>query len=177
MLLGDLLRPAGVKSAPTARGESELSRFADPNGKPTGRIVMARDGRELLTRDQIVYIDLGTEDSLRAGDRLTIYRPAGKGRIVDYPEEIAITKSGGFESNVFKGGKFSIQSQRTKLPERRRVFGSAPRTTPEVKRSRPQMPRKNVGEIVVLDVQQRAATAIITRVAQEVHTGDYVEIR
>jgi hypothetical protein len=39
------------------------------------------------------------------------------------------------------------------------------------------MPRKIVGEIVVLDVNVRTATAIITRVAAEVHTGDWVEIQ
>ena len=37
--------------------------------------------------------------------------------------------------------------------------------------------RKIVGELVVIDVQTRTATAIITRVAGEVHTGDLVEIQ
>jgi len=46
-----------------------------------------------------------------------------------------------------------------------------------VKRHRPPVPRKVVGEMVILGVQERTATAIITRVAQEVHTGDYVEIQ
>ena len=52
-----------------------------------------------------------------------------------------------------------------------------PITTKEVKRHRPLMPRKIVGEMVVIDVQMRTATAIITRVAGEVHTGDWVEIQ
>jgi hypothetical protein len=39
------------------------------------------------------------------------------------------------------------------------------------------MPRKIVGEMVVIDVQRRTATAIITRVVSEVHTGDWVEIQ
>jgi hypothetical protein len=50
-------------------------------------------------------------------------------------------------------------------------------TTPEVKRRRPPMPRKIVGEIVLLNVQARTATAVITRVAQEIHTGDFVEVK
>lgn len=177
MLLGDLLRPAFVKPAPPAQPATELDRFADPNGKQTGRIVLARDGREMLARDQIVYVDLGAEDNLRAGDRLTIYRRPGQDRIVDFPEEITPTASGGFESRVFKGGKFSNQAQRAELPEKKRVFGPDPRTTPEIKRSRPPMPRKNVGELVILEVQQRTATALITRVVQEIHTGDYVEVQ
>jgi hypothetical protein len=39
------------------------------------------------------------------------------------------------------------------------------------------MPRKVVGEMVILSVQQRTAAAVITKVAQEVHTGDYVEVQ
>ena len=50
-------------------------------------------------------------------------------------------------------------------------------TTPKIQRTRPALPRKMVGEMVILNVQQRTATAIITRVAQEVHTGDYVEVK
>ena len=50
-------------------------------------------------------------------------------------------------------------------------------TTRHVKRDRPEMPRKIVGEMVLIDVQKRTATAIITRVVGEVHTGDRVEIQ
>jgi hypothetical protein len=39
------------------------------------------------------------------------------------------------------------------------------------------MPRKIVGEMVIIDVQTRTATAIITRTVGEVHTGDWVEIQ
>ena len=56
-------------------------------------------------------------------------------------------------------------------------YSHRPITSREVKRHRPLMPRKIVGELVVIDVQERTATAIITRVAGEVHTGDWVEIQ
>jgi len=39
------------------------------------------------------------------------------------------------------------------------------------------MPWKNIGEMVVIDVQARTATAIITRTVAEAHTGDWVEIQ
>jgi len=58
-----------------------LDRFADPTGKAYGRLMMSRDGREMLTRSDIVYIDLGAEDKVAAGDYLTIYRPLGGGII------------------------------------------------------------------------------------------------
>lgn len=176
MLLGDLLKPADVRVSPPAQAESaSINRFTDPTGKQHGHIVLARDAREMVTRDEIVYIDLGAEDNLRAGDRLSVFRQASKGRIVDYPEEVVPTASGGYESDVFKGGKFSNEAQRMK-----KIDGNPRGTameTPEIKHTRPQPPRKIVGELVVLNVQGRTATAVVTRVAQEIHTGDEVEVK
>jgi hypothetical protein len=176
MLLGDLLKPAEVRSTAPSMGENaKFDQFSDPSGKQRGHIVLARDAREMASLEQIVYVDLGTEDNVRAGDRLTIFRKAGKGRVVDYPEEITPSASGGFQSDVFKGGKFSNKSQRVK-DSKSDPFGP-PIETPEIKRTRPEMPRKVVGELVIINVQGRAATAIITRAGQEIHTGDEVEIQ
>ena len=47
-----------------------------------GRLFMARDSHEMITRDQIVYVDLGAEDNVKAGDFLTIFRPLGDGNIL-----------------------------------------------------------------------------------------------
>lgn len=180
ILLGDLLRDVNNRVAPDQRQENALDRFADPTGKQKGRIVLARDGREMVTGREIVYIDLGAEDNIKAGDYFTIYRPAGTGNITRVAnEEIARSQSGGFESDRFRGGKFSIQSQRTKdyTNTPGLFFRNDPVTTHEIKRDRPPVPRKVVGELVILNVQTRTATAIITRVAQEIHTGDFVELQ
>lgn len=180
ILLGDLLRDVNNRLAPQQREETVLDRFADPTGKQKGRIVMARDGREMVTSRDIVYIDLGAEDNIKAGDYFTIYRPLGTGNITRVAnEEIAISQSGGFESDRFHGGKFSILSQRTKdyTNTPGLFFRNEPLTTYEIKRHRPSMPRKIVGELVILSVQTRTATAVITRVAQEIHTGDFVELQ
>jgi hypothetical protein len=177
MLLGDLLRAANERVSPFARNEVALDRFADPTGKQNGRIVMARDFREAPSVNEIVYIDLGTEDNIRPGDYFTIYRPLGTGNVTRFrDEEVTPSASGGFESERFKGGKFSNKAQRVQDPNNNGVYGPMI-TSPDVQRSRPPMPRKIVGELLVLSVQQRTATAIITRVAQEVHTGDYVELQ
>lgn len=180
ILLGDLLRQVNNRVAPLERSEVALDRFADPTGKQNGRIVMSRDAREFLTKNQIVYIDLGAEDSVKAGDYLTIYRPAGGGNVTRVDnEEIARSQSGGFESDRYHGGKFSSQSQRSKDYSNTPgvFFKNEPVTTREIKKSRPPVPRKIVGEMVILNVQTRTATAIITRVAQEIHTGDFVEVQ
>ncbi len=177
MLLGDLLRAASQRVSPTDRSEVTLDRFADPSGKQRGRIVLARDGLEMVSRSQVVYIDLGTEDNVKPGDFLTIFRRAGTGNITRFrDEEMVPPASGGFESDRFKGGKFSIQAQRVKDPNNNGVYGPIISSI-DVKNNRPPVPRKVVGEMVILSVQRRTATAVITRTEQEIHTGDYVELQ
>jgi len=181
-LLGDLLAPIPDRESPLERAEGNLDRFADPSGKQTGRLMMAKDSREMVTRHDVVYIDLGAEDKINRGDYLTIYRPLGTGNITRMDnEEMARNRATGFQSDRFRGGGFSIEGSRAKdstaFVDAEGRYRYRPMTSKEVKRHRPLMPRKIVGEMVVIDVQARTATAIITRVAGEVHTGDWVEIQ
>jgi hypothetical protein len=81
----------------------------------------------------------------------------------------------GFESARYRGGKFSNKSTRVEDPQGGAFSPTV--KTPEIKRRRPPVPRKVVGEIVVIGVEGRTASAVITRVAQEVHTGDFVELQ
>jgi hypothetical protein len=179
MLLGDLLRDyAPQRVSPKTRADLNLDRFSDPNGKQNGRIVLARDLREAVTRNDIVFIDLGTDDQIKPGDYFTIYRPVGKGNVTGTKgtDEISPSASGGFQSDEFRGGKFSSKASRVEDPNNTGIYGPVVTTT-EVKGRRPKLPRKVVGELVVLSVQKRTATAVITRIAQEVHTGDFVELQ
>lgn len=181
-LLGDLIVEVPVRESPLQRPEGNLDRFADPSGKQVGRLMMAKDNREMVTRNDIVYIDLGGEDNVKIGDYLTIYRPLGTGNITRFDnEELARNRATGFQSDRFRGGGISNQGSRAKdetsVVHAEGRYRYRPITTREVKNARPEMPRKIVGEMVILDVQTRTATAIITRVAAEVHTGDWVEIQ
>ena len=181
-LLGDLLAPVPDRESPLQRADANLDRFADPTGKQTGRLMMAKDYREMVTRNDIVYIDLGSEDEIKRGDYLTIYRPLGTGNVTRVDnEEGARNRATGFQSDRYRGGGFSNQATRAKdstaFRDTEGRYRYRPITSREVKRHRPLMPRKIVGELVIIDVQTRTATAIITRVASEVHTGDWVEIQ
>jgi hypothetical protein len=181
-LLGDLLSPIPDRESPLQRADGNIDRFADPSGKQIGRLVMAKDNREMVTRNDIVYIDLGTEDQIKKGDYLTVYRPLGTGNITRVDnEEMARNRATGFQSDRFRGGGMSNQASRAKdstaFVNANGQYRYRPITSREVKRNRPLMPRKIVGEMVIIDVQVRTATAIITRVVSEVHTGDWVEIQ
>jgi hypothetical protein len=135
---------------------------------------MARDGAEMLTRDYVAYVDLGADDNVRVGDRLTIFRPLEKGNIRTLPEhEITSSRDYGFESEAYKGGKFSNQSSRKSGDH----AGGKEVTTHMAKEGRAVGLRKVVGEAVVLNVREKTATIVITRTGQEIHTGDWVEIQ
>lgn len=171
-LLGDLVRPYQERTSPEYAKRAELDRFADPSGKARGRVFMARDNQQMVTRDQIVYVDLGAEDNVRAGDYLTFYRPLGKGNLFHGPPESASARSYGYSSLTYRGGKFSNQTPRKSGEQARgRVV-----TSQKAKEGRPEI-RKVVGEGMIVNVKERTATVVITRTVQEIHTGDWVEVQ
>lgn len=174
LLLADLVQPMQPRTSPIGEQRAALDRFGDPSGKASGRIFMARDGQEMVGTEQVVYIDLGAEDNVQVGDYLTVYRPLGEGNISKRViRETVDAREGGFQSERYRGGKFSNQTARKSGEQARgRVI-----TTERVKRDRPQGLRKNVAELVILNVKEKTATAMIVRSVQEVHTGDQVELQ
>lgn len=173
-LLGDLLQPIPARVSPLFQQRPMLDLFAEPSGKAQGRIVLARDAHEALATEQVVYIDLGAEDNVRVGDYFTVYRPLGKGGVLnsDQPESLS-AREDGFQSKAYRGGKFSNQAPRKSGSEATgRIV-----TRRDAKDGRPRGLRKIVGELVILNVKERTATALITRSAQEIHTGDMVELQ
>lgn len=181
VLLGDLVAPIRYRD-PIPPGSLSIDRFAAPSGKQNGRLMMAKDAREMVTKNDVVYIDLGSEDGVKPGDFLTIYRDLGTGTVTTVDnEEGARGRATGFQSDSYRGGGFGIQAQRAKdstafvnAPGR---YSYRPITTREIKRHRPAMPRQVLGEMVIIDIQTRTATALITNAIAEVHTGDWVEIK
>ncbi|MDX6709095.1 MAG: hypothetical protein QOH96_111 [Blastocatellia bacterium] len=182
ILLGDLVVGIPDRVSPLERSEANLDLFADPTGKQTGRLMMSRDGHETLTKNAVVYIDLGSEDKVSPGDYLTVYRKRTKGDLTSVDnEESARGRATGFQSDRYRGGGYSMQAQRAKdstgLVNSEGRYRYKPITTKQIRRDRPALPRKIVGEMVIIDVQARTATAIITRAVLELHTGDWVEVQ
>jgi len=174
ILLGDLVQPLQMRTSPLHQPRAALDLLADPTGKAMGRLFMARDNQEAVTRDQIVYIDLGAEDNVRIGDYLTIFRPLGTGNLFISDEDESISaRVSDFQSFEYRGGRFSNQAARKSGETAKGKVV----TTEKAKEDRPSDLRKIVGEMVILNVKERTATAVITRTAQEIHTGDWVEVQ
>ncbi len=172
-LEGDLLTGIPDRVSPEYLRGKPFDRFAQPTRNTVGRVMMAKDGRELLAQGDTVYVDLGQEDNIAVGKHLTIYRKLGTGNL-DLPiYDLARRGSVGFETDQYRGGGFSIMAKRSSEGDQG-VYRGTPVTSSQIRKKRPTMPWKVVGEVLILNVQERTATAIITSTVQEVHTGDYV---
>ncbi len=174
ILLGDLLKRVQKRTSPMFKKRPALNLFSASSRNVSGRIVMAKDGIELIGREHIVYIDLGREDNVKVGDYITVYRPLGTGNLYKkaLPEHMD-NKEEGFESNRYQGGRFSNQTGRKKGAN---ANGTVV-TTEDAKSRRPKGLRKVLGELVVLKVSEKTATAVVVRTASEIHTGDHVEVQ
>ena len=174
VLMGDLLQPTQVRWSPPAHTGPAIDAFAEPSGKVAGRIVMTRDLNDLITRDFIVYVDLGGDDNVHIGDHLTIFRPLEMGNVTTHSQKESVSsRDVGFQSFKYRGGKFSNQGTRKKGEEAkgRDITSKLP------KADRPDWLRKNVGEAVIINVRERTATVVITKTIQEIHPGDWVELQ
>jgi hypothetical protein len=177
-LLGDFLTGVPDRVSPEQRTGVSFDRFGDPSGKAVGRVMMARDGKETVATGDIIYVDIGDEDKAVAGDYLTIYREVGTGNLNVKVYDLASQAREGFASEQYRGGELSMQARRGKeLKGEDSLFRHEGFTLSQIENKRPQLPRKIVGEAMIINVQVRTATAVIMSSAQEIHTGDFVQLK
>lgn len=162
--MGDLLKPYEEKLAPEPREGQPLLLHGESSGDISGQIVMARNYQEYSSANNIVFIDLGERQGVKEGDYFTIYHKITSKRenIGKFPnDKIDQWRSRGYESDHWRGGDFSNQSV---AKERQKILND-----------RPKIPRKVLGEMIVLKVEKGTAVALITRSVGEVNIGDRVE--
>jgi hypothetical protein len=150
-------------TAPAPRDGRPLARYGESAGGTTGEIVMSAGFHEQLSANRLVYLDLGNRQDVRPGDYFTIYREYSEGEgIVKPPQTSEIDKKDkGYSSSRWRGGDYSLM-----VTEESRA---------EVLKARPHMPRKVVGELVVIKCENNTSVALITRTTGEVNIGDKVE--
>ncbi|MBI3649478.1 MAG: hypothetical protein HY231_00330 [Acidobacteria bacterium] len=162
--MGDLLKPYEEKVAPEPREGQPLPLHGDSTGDVAGQIVLAQNGREYMAAHDIVFIDLGERQGVQVGDYFSIYHKIVNKRenIASYPQDkIYLKRSEDYHSDHWKGGTFSNQSL---AKEREKIL-----------HDRPYIPRKVLGEMIVLKVEKGTAVALITRTTGEINIGDRVE--
>jgi hypothetical protein len=151
-------------------GENQLA--GSNEGKPAaavtsdavkGQIIMARAYRDYAATNDIVYVDVGSKQGAQPGDSFTIWRTLGptEGLVHSRDDKIYVQRDRDFSSDRYHGGDFAI--------------GAPRQSHDEVLMTRPSMPRKEVGKLVLLRVDGTASVARIVSSREEVNIGDNIE--
>src|SRR3954466_5056372 len=146
---GDIAVAMPKRDIPLYHGPMTFDRFAPPNGRTTGHIIMARDYDWTIGARSQVMLDLGTEKGIKVGDYFRITRT------YDHTAKDEVDR-------ISMGGRDMVD---TDAVNPRQV------TTMSLN----ELPRRSVGEMVVTNVTPRSATGVVTFALEEMFLGDVVE--
>jgi outer membrane protein OmpA-like peptidoglycan-associated protein len=148
MVVGDLAVPFVERTAPVFR-EVKLDRFAPPSGLPVGRILLANQFDSMLGTKSAAYINLGSDKGLKVGD----YLRATRSYAYTYHDRDAGLSL-----------KASVNEDTQKNPQKL------------PKDAYSTLPRRTLGDMIVLEVFPRSATVMILTALEDIHVGDGVEV-
>jgi hypothetical protein len=148
-LPGDLVVPFVAKQPVAYRERSRLGLFPAAAAKVSGKIVAARDFMSYLSAGQKIYVTAGERQGIKPGDYLRIVR--------DYrPSSLEQTDAATFEASMID----DTQQHAPQMPKN------------ELK----ELPRRVLGEALVLSTHPGTATAMITFSLEPAQLGDIVEL-
>lgn len=145
---GDIAIPLVEREAPPFRNVS-LERYTPPTGKQQGRIIMAKDFDSFIGTKYKVYLSIGADKGLKPGDYLRATRTYS----YQYhdPEMGLSTKASEMEDTQVHPQKLAVGDMSS-------------------------LPRRTLGDMIVLDVHPKSATAMILTSLEDIHVGDGVEL-
>lgn len=146
---GDQVMPYAERPIPAYHRDVPWDRFALPNGKTMGRILMSKDFDLLLGAGRKGYVNVGSDQGVNVGDYFRVVR--------DY--------------DTRKADKAEAISY--KAP-RREEDQKNPPVFPLSRYG--ELPRRSLGEAIVLSVNPRSSTVMVTFSLEEINVGDYVEM-
>jgi hypothetical protein len=157
---GDTAIPFAEKQPITFHGPITFDRFLPASSKVSGRIVMAKDFDSQLGTGHKVYINVGANQGVKIGDYF---------RAVRYYEE---DLKDPVDSLSFKAAMSEDTQKKTPSfdPHMFEKQGKGPVIHVA------DLPRRAVGEIVIIGVTNTTATGMIVFALEDVHAGDRVEL-
>jgi hypothetical protein len=156
---GDIAVPFAEKPMVSFHPPVRFDRFAPANGKLSGRIVMAKDFDSEVGTGMKVYMNVGTSQGIKVGD----YFRAVRSYETDLKDPV--------DSLSFKAS--TTEDTQKDAPSIEPRFMS--RGKGQVLRVA-DLPRRSVGEIVVISATDTTATGMIVFALEDVHVGDGVEL-
>jgi hypothetical protein len=159
--MSDVLVPVGENQvAGSNEGKPSAASTSDVLN---GQIFMARAYHDYAATNDIVYVDIGTRQGAQPGDSFTIWRPLGQteGLTNFRDDKVYVKRDRDFSSDRYHGGEYAI--------------GAPRQSHEEVLQTRPTMPHKEVGKLVLLRVDGTTSVARIVSSREEINIGDHIE--
>jgi outer membrane protein OmpA-like peptidoglycan-associated protein len=148
VLPGDIAIPLVERETPHFR-KVGLERYAPPNGKTSGRIVMAQEFDSFLGSKYKAYLNIGADKGLKPGDYLRATRTYS---YTYHDAEAGLT---------LKASEYDdTQKDNHRLP----------------KGDISSLPRRTLGDMIVLQVHPKSSTVMILTALEDIHVGDGVEL-
>lgn len=156
---GDTAIPFAEKQLVNFHPPMHFDRFLPPSNRLTGRVVMGKDFDSELGTGQKVYINVGSNQSVKIGDFFRVVRsyeadlrdPVDSLSFDASMAEDTQKKTPTFDPGLFEKGNGPVIHVR-------------------------DLPRRAVGEIVIIGVTNTTATGMIVFSMEDVHAGDGVEL-
>jgi hypothetical protein len=156
---GDTVIPFAEKQPLSFHTPIRFDRFLPASSKVSGRIVMAKDFDSQLGTGNKVYINVGANQGVKIGDFFRAMR-SYEADLRDPVDSLS------FDASISEDTQKKVPSFDPGLFEK----GNGP-----VIHVR-DLPRRSVGEIVIIGVTNTTATGMIVFALEDVHAGDGVEL-
>ena len=156
---GDVAVPFVEKPPVAFRAPGHFDRFAPANGKLSGRVVLGKDFDGELGTGMKLYMNLGSNQGVKVGDYFRVVR------------SYTATLWDPVDSLSFETGTSEDTQMRPPTIEAGRF-----NRTKGVNIHVGDLPRRAVGEVVVVSVTPTASSAMVVFALEDVHAGDGVEL-
>jgi hypothetical protein len=155
---GDTAIPFAEKQAVTFHSPIRFDRFLPPSSRLSGRIVMGKDFDSELGTGQKLYINIGANQGVKIGD----FFRAVRSYEADRRDPV--------DSLSFKAAIAEDTQKKTPSVDPA-MFTKGNGPVIHVR----DLPRRAVGEIVIIGVTNTTATGMVVFALEDVHAGDGVE--
>lgn len=160
ILPGDVAIPFAEKQEINFHAPIKFDRFAPASGRLSGRIVLAKDFDAVLGTGMKVYLNVGSNQGVKVGD----YFRAVRSYTADERDAV--------DSLSFKAS-IGEDTQKKTPSWGHHLLGYGGKG-PVI--SIADMPRRGVGQLVILGITPTTSTGMITFALEDVHIGDGVEL-
>jgi len=156
---GDVAVPFVEKPPVAFHVPGHFDRFAPSNGKLSGRIVLGKDFDSVLGTGMKLYMNMGSNQGVKVGDYFRVVR------------SYTATLRDPVDSLSFKARTSEDTQKRPPAFEANRFTKTK---GPNIHVG--DLPRRAVGEVVVLNVTPTSSSAMVVFALEDVYAGDTVEL-